>query len=70
MNPNGTRNMATALTTGGVIKAIMLKLIAYINDYALWVIQFSGNLIGGYKASVTECDLKCLWRSMMRCGTH
>jgi hypothetical protein len=70
MNPNGTRYVATAHTTGGVIKAIMLGFIAHINDYALWVIQFSGNLIGGYKASVTECDFKCLWRSVMRCGTH
>jgi hypothetical protein len=70
MNPNRTRDMTAALTTGGVIKTIMLGLVAHIDHYTPRVIQFSGNLIGGYKASVTECDFKCLWRSVMRCGTH
>jgi hypothetical protein len=70
MNPNRARDMTTALTTGGVIEAIMLGLIANIDHYTPRVIQFSGNLIGGYKASVTECDLKCWRHSVMRCGTH
>jgi hypothetical protein len=38
MNPNRTRYVATALTTGGVIEAIMLGLIAHIDHYAPWVI--------------------------------
>jgi hypothetical protein len=48
----------------------MLGLVAHIDHYTPRVIQFSGNLIGGYKASVTECDLKYLWRSVMSCGTY
>jgi hypothetical protein len=68
MNPNGTRYVATAFTTGGVIKAIMLKLIAHIDDYAFWVIQFGRNLIRRYKASGIEFGLKQGWLSSMgRC---
>jgi hypothetical protein len=61
MNPNRARDMTTALTTGGVIKAIMLELFAHINDYALWVTQFGCNLIRRYKAStmVLDCKLLC-----------
>jgi UDP-N-acetylglucosamine pyrophosphorylase len=38
MNPNGAGDVTAALTTSGVIQAIVLQLIAHINDYALWVI--------------------------------
>jgi hypothetical protein len=68
MNPNRARDMTTALTTSGVIQAIMLKLIAHIDDYALWVIQFGCNLIRRYKASGIEFGLKQGGlRSMRRC---
>jgi hypothetical protein len=48
----------------------MLGFIAHIDHCAPRVIYFSGNLISGYKASVTECDFKYLWRSVMRISAH
>jgi hypothetical protein len=60
MNPNGTRYVTAALTTSGMIQAVMFYLIAHINDYALWVTQFGCNLIGRYKASAMVFNCKLL----------
>jgi hypothetical protein len=67
MNPNRARYVAAARTTGGVIQAIVLQLIAHINYYALWVTQFSCNLIRRNKASAMVLDFKLLRRTYGSC---
>jgi hypothetical protein len=66
MNPDCARYVTTALTTCGVIKAIVLELIAHIDHHTLWLIELSYQGISRDKTSATVLDFKVLSRA---CGS-
>jgi hypothetical protein len=63
MYPNCTGYVAAALTTCGVIKTIVLQLIAHINHHTLCLIELGHQGISRDKTSATVLDFKVLWRA-------